>query len=156
MGVSEDYLNDKYRGMVSSQTRSALSVSDVVKLATGGVKIDFEHVKDMIVPDPPEPDRIARWFDTMPTKALVARIVMNARTRPMSLSDPDPTDPTRNFRSLLAAVHGDTVHVFVHYYRCKPQVMTDPVHLFPSDALMAQLHLLEEHSRTIPEGALDV
>lgn len=149
------HLLEEYGGRLDPVvTRPCLTVSDVVKLAAGGVAVKFEDVKDMIVPDGPVQDKIQEWWDTAPTKALIARITMNVRSRPRNERS-FQEDPIRMYTALMAAQHGDTVYVFAHYRCARPQMMTDPLHLFPSDALMAQLHLLEEHAKQIPEGTIE-
>lgn len=151
-GVSWPGPSQRPGGMLEAAPVSAITVTDAVKLATAGVKLDFEQLRHHLVPDPPpaeEEGKIQAWWDTAPTRALIARISMNARTHGYQL-DQYVVDPIKMFLSLLASQHGDMVHVFVHYRGCEPQIMKDPLHLFPSDALMAQLHLLEEHAKTAP------
>lgn len=134
----------------------SLTVSDVIKLAAGGVAIKFEDIGARLVPDPEPPSKIHRWWDTAPAEAMVARLTMHMRataTDNLNMGSM-PLDPAHMYNGLMARAFGDAVYVFVCHRGAEPQIIKDPLHMFPSDALMAQLHLLEEHVKATIEGAL--
>ncbi len=119
-----------------TQRRTLLTVADVVKLATAGVKIEFSDIADQLQPDAPpatgEPalaDAIWERWHRAKTATRTA-FHFDGHHRPWQL---------------FAAQHGDTIHVFVSPNDAEPFVFTDVAAIYPSDALMAALAL---HERT--------
>jgi hypothetical protein len=45
---------------------------------------------------------------------------------------------------MSAVAHGEKVYVFVAPNNQPPLILEDDLHLYPSDALMAKLHLMEK------------
>ena len=107
-----------------------LTVSDVERLAKAGVTVAFEDIATQLGPDLPRDhlDPLAR--------AVMDRWMRNPRNRERC--------ENKFTRIHMSAVGwGDMVYVFVATGRNEPVVLTDDMHMFPSDALMAKLHLLE-------------
>lgn len=112
-----------------------LTVSDVERLAKAGVKIEFEAIRDQIRPDDPTPPRYdaprtledafwERW-----KRANIRDDVNMGRMFPYKIN---------------ASQHGDKVYVFVAPLDQPPFILEDVSVLYPSDALMAKLALLEK------------
>lgn len=110
-----------------------LSVSDIERLAKAGVTMKFEEIQHIVVPDS----------------------VAFPPAQPYQLADPlydrlRRVDRTRNRDAfgvsihLTAVEHGEDVYVFVATGRGEPVILKDKSFMYPSDALMAQIHLLEE------------
>lgn len=114
-----------------------LSVSDVERLAKAGVKIEFSDVRYQIMPDddlkPPE-----RLFPHMePLQQSFWE-----RWRRANPQKADRFDHLPPF-SVYAHETDDKVFVMVgpNDTRQEPFLIEDLKHLYPSDALMAKLHL---------------
>ncbi len=116
--------------------RTALAISDIERLAKAGVAMTFKDIADQIMPDPPPAQATPPLPFDPDAEAIYNRWYMNpenARRRQMSFQE--------NFR-VATARHGDIVHVFVAALTKVPVVIEDSVHMFPSDALLAKIHLL--------------
>lgn len=115
-----------------------LSVTDVVRLATAGVKMEWEAVRDQVRPDP-VPDKTGMFDCSAVLRPLVSRLTQN-----FDLQNDMLTGPLQVPFFLSAVVHGDKVYVFVASTDQPPIILEDDRHLYPSDALMAKLHLMNQ------------
>lgn len=131
---------DDYRTMPHPQTM-ILTVSQVETLAKAGVKVELAH-QVMVQDDPP----VRAWQQGDPDGLLeLARnrwkVAMQAKHCEM-MAGTMYVDPLR-----AAVKHGDKVHVFIAPGGAiEPSIIIDELCIFPSDALMAQLHIAVEHS----------
>jgi hypothetical protein len=107
-----------------------LTVSEVERLAKAGVTVAFADIAAHVHPDPPKQDHLDPG-----ARAVLDRWRRNPRNQPEYVG----------FEVIRFATHmyNDTVYVFVVTPGHEPVILTDDVHLFPSDALMAKIHLLE-------------
>lgn len=122
------------------RTPSFLTVNDVERLAKAGVKVDYENIKNVVVPDPPKPDIIYGQID--PYGWLRALHDRWQRTNPNPARD-GFMDP-HNF-AYVGAVHvedTETMHLMVATKQGRVAYVTDDAKMYPSDALIAKLHLL--------------
>lgn len=112
-----------------------LSVSDVERLAKAGVKIEIREVlvqpdcTEVPAPSYPPPSSLndsfwQRWQRANPPN-------------PMTFGMTRPWD-------IYATEYGDKVYVYVAPPDGEPFILEDSRNLFPSDALMAALHLREK------------
>lgn len=129
------------------RTQKMLTVSDVERLAKAGVQIKMDDVIERITPDPMKEDPIdvqmapqnADNNDLL--RALWHRLRMNTRALQ---SDHMGGGMYRHMPVQAAVRHGDTIHIFVHTGNSPPCIIEDEAVLFPSDALMAKIALLEK------------
>lgn len=122
------------------QAHRGLSISDVERLAKAGVAIQFSEIANRIVSDPP-PSPPANLFPAEDnwTEVLLERYRRNLRAR--SKSYESVMYPFRFF----ATEHGDKVHVYVAPTDGRdPVVLVDDKAIFPSDALMSSIYLMEK------------
>lgn len=115
---------------VSAPPGAFLSVSDVERLAKAGVKVEWGDIRYQVVPDP-EP--------------AAPETLTSAFWHRWDRSHPPRWDsfPTRPY-DIYASEYGDKVYVYVQPRDSEPFVLEDDKHLYPSDALMAKLHLREK------------
>ena len=117
-----------------------LTVSDIERLAKAGVSMSFEAIVGCIEPDPKPKDI---FDDSHLTGVIIQRWRMTQQ-------------PGKDFGympfHLAAAVYKGKVHVFVSGRDREPTVLVDEAHLFPSDALMANLHLYLEFNKGEDNG----
>lgn len=113
-----------------SPVKQMLTVSDVARLAQAGVKINFAEIADMVRPD-----------DTKSTTPLVDAFWQ--RWHRANPGNPMMLPPERPW-AIAAAPCNDKVYVFVApFHGGVPFILEDEKILFPSDTLMAKLHLRE-------------
>lgn len=111
-----------------------LTVSDVERLAKAGVKIEFEAIRDQI-----RPDALMQTYDAPRT----LEDAFWERWRRANIRD--DVNMGRMFPyKINASQHGDKVYVFVAPLDQPPFILEDVSVLYPSDALMAKLALLEK------------
>ena len=108
-----------------------LSVSDVERLAKAGVAITFSDVQYQIQRDPEEVVRVASLADSFWERWRRA-------------NPPDYRTFGGPTFGIYASEYGDKVYVYVHPTDSEPFILEDDKHLYPSDALMAKLHLREK------------
>lgn len=114
--------------------RPSLCVSDYVKLATAGVKMDFKDIRDQIVCDLPDMSVVIRPPRTL-KEAFWDRWRRANRGSEMNYCEAMPSFDVK------AHQHGDTVYVLLCPQDEPPFVIEDTAILFPSDALMAKIGL---------------
>ena len=122
--------------MLRTYPRTALAISDIERLAKAGVAMTFKDIADQIMPDPPQPTTRLSLPSDPDAEAIYNRWYMNpenANRRQMSFQE--------SFR-VSTARHGGIVHVFVAAINKAPVIIEDDVSMFPSDALLAKIHLL--------------
>jgi hypothetical protein len=119
---------------------SNLSVSDIERLAKAGVKIEFKDIALQVQPDMyPSPGS----YDEMapkPPRSLSDSFWQRwerANPRKFGAGEMRPWD-------IHATEFGDKVYVYVAPTDGEPFILEDSKPLFPSDALMAALHLREK------------
>lgn len=110
-----------------SPVKAMLTVSDVARLAQAGVKVNFSDISDMVRPD-----------DTKSLTPLVDAFWQRwHRANPGSPMSLPPERPW----AIAAAPYNDVVYVFVAPFNGVPFILEDEKTLYPSDALIAKLHL---------------
>lgn len=135
-----EYSNTRPFDAVEYAARQSLTVHDAERLARAGVKIDLEHVN--ITEDPRNKD----WVEKDPWAIAVEdRLRMNPMFG-MRLA-------TRELHlRLMGGKYGEKVFICVHLGNRPPVLLDDDAHLFPSDALMAKIHLLDKQPSS-PDGS---
>lgn len=121
--------------------RQPLRVSDVVKLASAGVVIEFKDIAAQVQSDGPDYPPVQTTAPAM-ADAIWDRWHRTKRAGHEQFGFRD--EGTMRPWQLFATQHGDTVHVFVAPRGAEPFVLTDAAAIFPSDALMASLALHEK------------
>jgi hypothetical protein len=111
-------------------------VGDVERLAKAGVTVAFADIAAQIHPDPPTRDHLDPY-----ARAVMDRWKCNPASAARKLGTFEP------IMRLSGAEYGGLVYVFVVTGRHEPVILTDDVHLFPSDALLAKIHLLEHQPK---------
>lgn len=115
--------------------RPSLCVSDYVKLATAGVKMDFKDIRDQIVCDVPDMNVLKPHALRTLKEAFWDRWRRANRGSEMSYGDAVP-----GF-NIHAHQHGEIVYVMLCPHDEPPVIIEDTAILFPSDALMAKIGL---------------
>lgn len=110
---------------------STLTVSEVERLAKAGVKVEFKDIAAQVRPDIPESPHL---FDNRLVKPLVERrAASRCNSQDNFISFPFNAYVTR---------YGDKFYIFLSTGCHEPCILQDEAHLYPSDALMASIHLL--------------
>lgn len=114
---------------MSPTPRRQLSVRDIERLASAGVKIELGTID--VLPDP--------YREALPIE--LADAIWQRWTRTNDVLERQLVRPYQ----LLATQYGDKVWVSVHpnHLEYEPFQLQDTAAIFPSDALMAQLALWE-------------
>ena len=116
-----------------------LSVSDVVKLAAAGVKVDLTEIRNCIDRDENLPSATPGRADVFPATLVDAFWERWRRAH--------SAQPCQHFYESPYAVYAHeyagTVYVMVCPHNQQPFVVEDHGPLYPSDALMAKLALYE-------------
>lgn len=121
-----------------------LNVAEVECLAKAGVKIELSGpVRVQSVPQvwqtPPVQSGSPEHLVSMARDRW--RMSMEAKYNDRNLAPTFYNDP------LISAVrHGDKVYIFARG-EGEPEIIVDDVCVYPSDALMAKLHLMMEHGK---------
>lgn len=127
-------------GITWHSSPNNLSVTDVERLAKAGIAITWNDISHSVLPDymmqpPPTP--------TSYEQALTDPIRERWRRANQHKAGRFDVNPTASVH-LSAVEYGEDIYVFVATGRGEPQILTDKSCLYPSDALMAQIHLLVE------------
>lgn len=114
-----------------------LSVDDIERLAKAGVKMEFKDFAHLLCRD----DAFPRSETTFQQPPLVQSFWDRwRRANPPSVSSFGEVMPW----GIYATPYGDKVYVFVSPTDAPPFILEDDGFLYPSDALMAKLHLREQ------------
>lgn len=119
--------------------RGTLTVTDVERLAKAGVQINIGDIVGRLVPDSAPTPPTELWGGDELTRALLERYKRNKRARDRGFEG-----HLSSFR-FLATEHGDRIHVYVAPTDGRdPVVLVDDKAIFPSDALMSAIYLMEK------------
>ena len=120
---------------------AVLSVSDVERLAKAGVKMDWAEIKYQVRSDQPQRHKL---YDCEPMlRPLIERLRMRSNIK--NANEAFPGDyAVVPFNLLSVSVNHEKVYVFVAPHGQPPVILEDDVNLYPSDALMAKLHLMDK------------
>lgn len=116
---------------VQPDNRKLLSVSDIERLAKSGVHVDFKDVAEQIMQDPPPATKHTPLIDAFWDRYWRARPEQDQWGRPTPYQ-------------IAAIQYEDLIYVFVGPRDRPPFVIEDQRVLYPSDALMAKMALLEQ------------
>jgi hypothetical protein len=123
-------------------TSTSLTISDIERLAKAGVSVTLSSIIPLADPFPP--------YAPVPTVRSLEDAIWDRwqRTRLATHSFHDTYGEVRPYQ-LLASTHGDKVWVSVHptNFNYEPFQLQDDSAIFPSDALMANLALWEQHHK---------
>lgn len=117
----------------------AMTTDQIERLAKAGVTVELAH--KVYVQDPPPP--------MPPPQACGNDISQGIRERWMQSAK----QQSREFGSyivtpeLCAFQHGDKVYVFAYSGNAEPEIIVDEAAIYPSDALLARLHLMMQHAK---------
>ncbi len=122
---------------------AVLSVSDVERLAKAGVAMKWEEIRHQVRPDL-VPDKTGMFDCSQLLRPLVARLRLAHLNRARdNIAHAFSADGTMPY-FLSAVSHGDKVYVFVAPNDKPPVILEDDANLYPSDALMAKLFLMDK------------
>jgi len=131
-------------GHPTEPPRHVLGVSEIVALAQAGVKMDFKEIMHQVRPDPPS--RRETVYDcSVMLGPLLDRMRM-AETAAQASKHPG-MEPGRLYNGpahMSVCAHNGKVFVFVQQYGADPVIIEDDIHLYPSDALLAKIGLLQQ------------
>lgn len=125
-----------------------MTVSQIEVLAKAGVKVELQ-CPVRVISDPPTPypqavhqfgtpDHLLELVSQRWEMAMRAKYASEEFNRPTFFETP----------LVSACKHGETVYIFVRGGKgTPPHVIEDPMNIFPSDALLAKLHLLMEFGK---------
>lgn len=122
-----------------------LSVSEMIELAKAGVAIELAGKVqiDRRVRPPPFPGNhgrdISQGIRERYVQSQQAKLSEHDRIYGLRASDAVP--------ELCAFEHGDKVYVFAYSGNSPPEVIEDDAAIYPSDALLARIHLLVQHGK---------
>jgi hypothetical protein len=147
--IGQDYYGDNAVSTLPYAPRAVLTVSDIERLAKAGVKIEFENVKDQVRPDPTKKatmfgqvdefgymrDFLRRWDRAQPADPHVYGVAARA------------ADMVHNFDHVSIFRKESTFHVFVVLSGGQIGHLTDPAEVFPSEALIAKVFLLQKEGK---------
>jgi hypothetical protein len=126
--------------MAYGAERMMLSVSDIVKMATAGVKVDLADLKDCVESDENLPSMTAVPADVFPRSLEDAFLDRWRRAHPRNINSyADPLVPYGIHAHEFAGI----VYVMVCPWNQPPFLIEDSGVCYPSDALMAALALYE-------------
>lgn len=116
-----------------------LSVGDIERLAKAGVTVKFEDIAGQVRRDSEFPQQRDDRFDPY-TGEVKLEAMFWARYRRAY----NPHDGSLPAVQLKCIDYNDTVHVMVCTPKQAPLIIEDPKPLYPSDALMAKVALMEK------------
>lgn len=125
-----------------------LTVDDVVKLAAAGIKMELaEVIHHLAAPEPPE--REPGWFNqNRLLKPLIERWRNGTRSNDANDYMMDRDIDGNGFPFHLSAwCANELVYVFVGGPGITPCIIEDEQYMFPSDALMVKLRLLDQQRK---------
>jgi hypothetical protein len=132
MALREELIGRDYQGNAVERVID-LTVSEMVDLAKAGVKVELAGRVAISQAPPP----VATAYDHL-TDMICDRWRMSKGGREYE-GFPGPT--------LKAVQHGDEVHVFAYSGHSEPEVLVDDAAIYPSDALLARIHLMMQHAK---------
>lgn len=111
----------------------ALSVAEMAELARAGIKIELCDRVTVAKADPR-----ARSHDL--ADSIRERWLQSQRAKGQWMDGGLAPQ-------MYAAQHGDKVYVFVYGGNAPPEIIEDDACIYPSDALLARVHLLVNHAK---------
>lgn len=121
----------------------SLTVGEVTELAKAGVKVELAgkvEIKSPIMPTGRMLSRdISEGIRERYVQSQQAKLSEHDRIYGLRASDAIP--------ELCAFQHGDKVYVFAYSGNSPPEVIEDDAAIYPSDALLARIHLLVQHGK---------
>lgn len=137
--------------IVPPEQRSVLTVSDIERMAKAGVKIEFENIKAQVRPDPVKDDIVFGQIDSYG----FLRDFLRRWDRAQPNGDPNmyglrqrALEAVRTFDHVSIFRHGAIFHVFVILTTGQIGHLTDPAEVFPSEALIAKVFLLQKEGKS--------
>jgi hypothetical protein len=129
------YPTDPFSNLLPSEP-AKLTVGDIERLAKAGVSIKFEDIRQQVIADYPQamPAERPRYLPLV--DAFEDRWYRNTKARDNAYRDSYASMPFEFF----AATNGDKVVVLLSD-GANHVVLEDPTNLYPSDDLMASIHL---------------
>lgn len=112
----------------------SMTTEQIERLAKAGVTVELAH-KVYVQDPPPVPNQ--RTYDHL-TDLITGRWRMsNGAQQYEGLVVPQ----------LKAMQHGDKVYVFAYSGNAEPEIIVDDAAIYPSDALLARIHLMMQHAK---------
>lgn len=125
-----------------------LTVDDIVKLAAAGIKMELAEVMQHLAsPEPPQ--REPGWFNQ---NRLLQPLIERWRNG-MRTNDANDYQMDRDIEGIGFPFHlsawcaNELVYLFVGGPGLTPCIIEDEQYMFPSDALMVKLHLLDNQRK---------
>jgi hypothetical protein len=121
-----------------------LTVSEMVELAKAGVKVELAG-RVAIAPPLPVPPTPTSTYDENGQINLTELIRQRWR---MSRLTANQSGMFMEVGPQLSAVrHEEKIYVFAYSGRAEPEVIVDDAAIYPSDALLARIHLMMQHAK---------
>jgi hypothetical protein len=125
-------------------TTVELSVSEMIELAKAGVAVELAGKVQV--------DRTYRSPTPLPTardrdisEGIRERYLQSQRSK--KVDDFIYGSSPIQVPDLCAFQHGDKVYVFAYSGNSPPEVIEDDAAIYPSDALLARIHLMMQHGK---------
>lgn len=137
-----------YEQGLGQRARPVLSVDDIAKLAGAGIKMGLEDIVKYL-PPPEPPQKAPGWFNqNRLLQPLIERWRNGQRQQPNNDFLMDRELEATHFPFHLSAwCENDLVYLFVAGHGVAPCIIEDEQYVFPSDALMVKLRILDKQRK---------
>lgn len=140
--------SNSYQGemiyQANGQPIHALTIKDIERLAAAGVKMEFESIKHIVRPDPVPPPLLSNRYLT---PVHIVEPIVKRYIRMLATKNPD-RDVEGVGAPFFISGHEKNGTVFIFFSPTssgpndKPVILEDDATVFPSDKLMASIHML--------------
>lgn len=121
-----------------------LSVDEVVALAKAGVQVELAgRVTIDNVPPPIAHTRDIGSPHNDISEGIRQRYFQSQRAK----MTPNDVGSFIDVPAMCAFEHGEKVYVFIYNGRSEPEMIDDEASIYPSDALLARIHLMMKHAK---------
>jgi len=115
-----------------------LTVSEMVELAKAGVKVELAgRVAITPVPPPPKPLHHVNGEPNLNEMIRQRWRMSRMASHHYELEPPQ----------LCAIRHEEKIYVFAYGGKAEPEIIVDEAAIYPSDALLARIHLMMQHAK---------
>jgi hypothetical protein len=121
-----------------------LTVAEAAELAKAGVKVELAGKVTIDTTPPPMQQPLHHGCGNDISHGIRERWIQSKRAKRTAMND---GGDFMRVPELCAFQHGDKVYVFVYGGNAPPEVIEDDAAIYPSDALLARVHLMMQHAR---------